>query len=335
MGSSILDLPPELLELILSYERPDLARIVSLSSVCRQFRRPALNLLIPLQIPVSDPILSILSSHCVPIHTLASRSPAMFVKYQILELNLDRLRSADLLANDYLTERRRDELSPHYLQILQHLSSCPATSSLRQLLLNVDLVQSPHDGSFRCLDLVSSFTQLTFLSLSFTQHIELQQRVLQRNDAQYVIKKLTERLKKLKSLYVISCPTDKLVIRSESLERLHIYRSEFAAISELRTPRLRRLMFHESLNAFFHKIQGDYHSKKGASLHRGLFGILYDGCPGLESFNTVDVRGLRDANTSREDWSRYMFMRTWRKYQQGQQPDTAGLVQATHGLQID
>lgn len=323
MSGHILDLPPELLELILGLERPSLSRALSLSSVCRQFRGPALNHPVPLHIPTTDECLQVLSGHRIPIGTLCNHEPAMFVKYQILELNLSRLSSAELLSNDYLTHScNKHELSPHYLEVLAYVAQ-QAGSSLRQLLLNLDLVQNPRDGSYRCLDLVSSFTHLTFLSVSFTQHIELQQRVMRRSDGQYVLKKICERLKNLKSLYITSCPTDKLVLRSDSLERLHIYRSEFAAIQELRTPKLRKLMFHESLREFFNKVQGDYNSRKGRSLHKGLFGVLFDGCPNLEAFNMVDIRGLRDGSTTREDWCRYMFMRTWRKYQQLVQTDVA------------
>ena len=46
----------------------------------------------------------------------------MFVKYQIGRLNLRRLTNAQLVAGDYLAKTNRVELSPHYVEILEHLS---------------------------------------------------------------------------------------------------------------------------------------------------------------------------------------------------------------------
>ena len=116
---SIQDLPPEVLEKILLLLRPDLDRIVGLASVCKVFRVAAFNIPVTVHIPVPDDILEILSVNAIPVETLVNRAPAMFVGDQIRALNLRRLRSAEIDASDYLTNR--GELSPHYV-VSQELS---------------------------------------------------------------------------------------------------------------------------------------------------------------------------------------------------------------------
>ena len=114
----IQDLPPEIVEKILLLLRPDLDRVVGLASVCKVFRVAAFNIPVTLHIPVPDDTLDILSVNAIPVETLVNRAPAMFVGDQIRALNLRRLRSAEIDASDYLTNR--GELSPHYV-VSSHL----------------------------------------------------------------------------------------------------------------------------------------------------------------------------------------------------------------------
>ena len=109
----IQDLPPEILEKILLLLRPDLDQIVGLASICKVFRAAALSVPVTLHIPVPDGTLDVLSGNAIPVESLVNRAPAMFVGDQIRALNLRRLRSAEIDAADYLTNR--GELSPHYV----------------------------------------------------------------------------------------------------------------------------------------------------------------------------------------------------------------------------
>lgn len=101
-------------------------------------------------------------------------------------------------------------------------------SFFRHLMLNVDLVCSTE--SFRSANVVLTFRNLTFLSLNFNQTIELKEKIERTTRGQRMIKTVTDNLKKLKTLYLFYCPTDRLIIHSKSIERLHIYKSEFAGI---------------------------------------------------------------------------------------------------------
>jgi hypothetical protein len=144
---------------------------------------------------------------------------------------------------------------------------------------------------------LSQFSNLVFLSVAFNTKIELQQKVLGRRDGQKMIGKLVYRLRRLNTLYIFNCPTDRLVIHSNSLERMHIYRSEFAAIKELKTPKLRKLMFHshiqEQCNVKSLKQNNDSSSVS-------LFEVLYDGCPALEYFNHANFTRLKPRKMSKE-----------------------------------
>ena len=60
-------------------------------------------------------------------------------------------------------------------------------------------------------------------------------------------------LKHLKTLYLFVCPAQKLALKSDSLEKLAIYRSEFVELRDLDLPKLRVLMVHEGLIELFFK----------------------------------------------------------------------------------
>merc|ERR1712029_1035343 len=93
--------------------------------------------------------------------------------------------------------------------------------------------------------------------MHFTQQIELKQRILgQDSPAQDMIQTVVTNLKKLKQLYIFVCPTQELIVKSDSLEKLCIYKSEFVSIKELKTPNLKSLMFHNGLEEFFRKVSG-------------------------------------------------------------------------------
>ncbi|TRY61069.1 hypothetical protein TCAL_09261 [Tigriopus californicus] len=295
--ASILDLPPEILEDIFQILHPNLIRLTELAQVCSLFRLVAYNIPIGLHIPVNESKFQFLSSRAIPITTLSNREPAMFVKEQILGLNIKRLISAQVVSNDY--QANKLHLSPHYLQILNHLAKW-SQSSLRHLFANLDLLRLNND-QFRCSAIVLSFQNLTFLSIAFNRHIELQQKVLNQTEGGNMIQEICAGLKKLKSLYIFSCPSSQLVIKSPTLEKLHIYKSEFVAFKCLETPSLRKFMFLSNMQEFFRSVRSSYLEEK-SNLHDGLFGLIYDGCPKLDLFNKVDLRTLRKHDLSRDEW---------------------------------
>ncbi len=324
--TSILDLPQEILEAVFTLLSPDLDDLVALSSVCRQFRFACAGvpLRAALHVPVPDPRLDVLSSRGFPVEVLCCREAAMFVGYQIERLNLSRLRTAELVANDYITGRH--ELSPHYVRVLDRVSS-RAAGSLRHLLANLDMKREGPGGlmgDFRCVRLVTSFKNLTFLSVAFTQGIELQQKVTGRDDGQKVLSGIVDGLPKLKSLYIFCCATDRLKLKSESLEKLHIYKSEFAAVRELKAPKLRKFMFHNSLAEYFAKVEANQPGERGGENEGGggggcgeagaLFSILYEGCPELESFNGVNLGCLKGRGLGKAEWCYYAVALCFKKY---------------------
>ncbi len=287
IGTTISDLPLEILELILSFLRLDLAELVALASINRKFREAALRTPLPVRLPLNDKQLQIMAKRRIPVLSLYNREPAMFVKYQVGHLNLQRLQEAQIVAGDYLSRSNMTELSPHYIDIIHHLSNC-SSQSLKTLMLNVDIGQDDR-GRFRCAHMISKFKKLTFLGLHFTAHIELQQRIRGSDCAQSFMAKILDSLDNLKSLYVYSCPVQKLSLRSRSLEKLCIYKSEFLEIEKLDAPNLRVIMFPDGLF-------------KETKLQNGLFEVLYDGCPKLENFNNVRVGDLRSYGLTKEEW---------------------------------
>lgn len=322
---NITDLPPEILETIFCYLQLNLQGLLELAMVCRTFRDVAYSVPVPVKIPLQDKPLQVMREHHIPVSSLCNREPSLFVKYQIGQLNLRRLTHAQLVAGDYLAKTNMVELSSHYLEILEHLTIfCSGT--LKHLMVNVDLLP-PHrqiqdhrrhrpTGSegFRCADLIGKFKHLRFLAVHFTHQIELQQRVLGRNSAQKMLMQIVADLKSLRTLYVFVCPTNELIIHSESLEKLCIYKSEFVHIKELITPNLRSLMFHNGLHEFFRKARED--REMGVKfLNGGLFKVIYQGCPKLDFFNTVYVGVLRPHNLSQEEWAQYALKLCIRKYQ--------------------
>jgi hypothetical protein len=187
-------------------------------------------------------------------------------------------------------------------------------------MVNVDLTIDDKSGFFKCGQLLSQLKQLTFLGLHFTAHIELQEKIRASESSQNFISQnfigvVTSNLKNLKTLYMYSCPVQKLSISSESLQKLCIYKSEFVEINSLNTPKLTTLMFHEGLTGFFKKAKEDREAGVSLDGHLGLFKALYEGCPSIEYFNTVQVGVLRPHNLTKDEWCHYALKLCIKKYQ--------------------
>ena len=118
----LTDLPPEVLEMIFGYLQLNLQGLLELSMVCRLFRDVARRVPVPVKIPLQESQLGVMHQHQIPVSALSNREPSLFVKYQVGQINLRRLTSAQLVAGDYLSKTNRVQLSPHYVEILNHLT---------------------------------------------------------------------------------------------------------------------------------------------------------------------------------------------------------------------
>ena len=126
-------------------------------------------------------------------------------------------------------------------------------------MVNVDLsktIDTDRQAVFKSAEFCGQYMNLTFLSLHFTPQIELNERLEGNETSQKFIQEkfinlILKKLPKLKKLYLHACPIQQLVIKSNTLEKLCIYRSEFLEIKQISAPKLKTLMFHEGLRQFF------------------------------------------------------------------------------------
>ena len=299
MSTEILDLPPEILERIFSYLRLDLLWLTRLAAVCRKFRDTAYRVPINVKIPLTNNELEIFSRHKIPVTFISNMEPSYFVKYQFNQLNLSRLKVAQLISNDYL--RKKYELSPHYIELLEHLAyhSIGTKSSLSHLQINVDLIRE--STSLRCAKIITQFKNLIHLCLHFSPQIELQQRICGKNYAQSFFDEITSILTKLKTLYVIRCPSQNISLKSSSIEKLGLYKSEFLYLKELSAPNLKTFMFQHGLSKLI-----NHASSPEDEIKNNLLDVLYDGCPNLENFNNFPIRG-GIKKLSRKEWNYYVI----------------------------
>ena len=73
------------------------------------------------------------------------------------------------------------------------------------------------------------------------------------DNMQVLLDKILTELTNLKTLYIFVCPAQKLSIKSKSLEKVCIYKSEFVDLRSLDLPNLKVLMLHEGLIELFFK----------------------------------------------------------------------------------
>ena len=190
-------------------------------------------------------------------------------------------------------------------------------------MLNVDLsktIDSDRQAGFKSAYYCGQFTNLTFLSLHFTPQIELNEKLegtdsSQRFIQQQFINQLLKKLPRLKKLYLHSCPIQKLVIHSETLEKLCIYRAEFLDLKELKTPRLKVLMYHEGLRQFFKHFAAKRLAENTRSNDFDVFEVIYDGCPNLQVFNSVPVGSVRHFCSNKKEWCATTLTICHKRYQ--------------------
>lgn len=319
----ITDLPPEILERIFTNLSHDLRCMRRISLVCTHFSRVSVKVPVVVQIPVSEPELSWLQHNSVPVRYLVNFEIAVYVADQIFRLNLHQTRVAKLVGYDY--QSRKCEVTPHYLQIIECLRQ-RSRLSLRRLALNVDLTKG--NRYFKFAEIITSFKNLRSLSLHFSAHIELNQRILKSEDAQNLLNILLANLTSLKTFNIFICPPRKLRLQSESLQELGIYKSDSVEVKCLHLPNLLKLTLHETVADLFRKIMSDRETG-GSHLHRDLLNVVYEGCPSLESLNNVKLSPQLGRGTSRpdkEEWTKLVNKCLVGQYRRMMKDDTRVVI---------
>lgn len=321
----ITSLPPELLEKIFQLLSSDLQCVRNLAEVCTLFQKIACSVrtsqsifdyyLTPqvpvrVHIPVPQPDLSWLVKHSVPVRHLSNYEIAAFVGDQILSLNLSLLRVARLVGYDY--QSRRCEVTPHYLRLVQTVL-LRSRGSLRRLELNVDLSRGRR--YFKFAEILTTYRGLRSLSIHFSAHIELNQRILNNDDAQNFIDLVLVNLPSLTTFNIFICPQRRLRVCSAKLRELGVYKSDGVEISGLDLPSLERLSLHESTVDLFRKILQDRETG-GETMHRSLLSHIYDGCPNLRLLNNLRLpSNLCPPNRlDKREWTRQLNRALVRQY---------------------
>lgn len=297
----IMDLPTEILEKIFTCLSYDLETIKSISRVNSCFQQIGTKIPVIVQIPLSAAHLTWLKRHNVPVRYLFNCEIAAYVCDQIFSLNLCKTKVAKLVGYDY--QSRKCEVTPHYLQIVNFLRR-QANKSLRRLELNVDL--SRNQRAFTFTGIISQFSGLRSLSIHFSAHIELNERILNSIEAQEFIDVILDNLPSLRVFNIYICPPRRLRISSITLREFGIFKSDSVEITKLDLPNLKKLNIHESTADLFRKIISDRESG-GNHLHRNLLALIYDGCPKIRIFNQLRIPAELFQENSRPDkkeWTR-------------------------------
>jgi len=309
---SITDLPPEVLEKIFACLSSDLQTVRSISEVTPAFHQIVCKVPVIVQIPLSEADLGWLKQNCVPVRYLFNCEIAAYVADQIFSLNLRSTRVAKLVGYDY--QSRKCEVTPHYLQIVECVRH-RAQHSLKRFELNVDLSRGRR--FFKFAEIITQFSRLRSLSIHFSAHIELNQRILNSEDAQNFIDIILANLSSLRTFNIYICPPRKLRIFSNTLQEFGVFKSDSVEITKLSLPNLTRLHIHESTADLFRKIMSDRETG-GNNLHRNLLGIIFDGCPRIRVFNQLRIPAeLCSGSTSRPDkkeWTRLVNKALVRQY---------------------
>jgi len=307
---SITYLPPEILEKIFACLSSDIQCMRSISGVCPTFHDVVCKVPVIVQIPLCEADLAWLKHNSVPVRYLFNCEIAAYVADQIFSLNLNNTRVAKLVGYDY--QSRKCEVTPHYLQIVDFVRH-RAQHSLKRLELNVDLSRGRR--FFKFAEIITQFSRLRSLSIHFSAHIELNQRILNSEDAQNFIDIILANLPSLKTFNIYICPPRKLRISSNTLHELGIFKSDSIEITSLNLPHLSRLHIHESTADLFRKIMSDRETG-GHHLHRNLLALIYDGCPRIRVFNQLRIPPDLCSNSrpDKKEWTRLVNKALVRQY---------------------
>lgn len=275
-------LPPEVLEKIFGYLGHNVTSLRSVAGVCLHFHQIACKVGVTVNIPLSEEDLCWLRKYQVSVNQLNNSEISAFVGDQILGLNLGNCRGARLVGYDY--QSRTCEVTPHYLNIVRALV-LDAFKSLKKLELNIDLSKGRRN-QFRFANLLCSFRCLKVLAIHFSAHIELNQRILNNQDAQELLDVVLKHLPTLTTLHIFIWPLRRLRVSSTSLREFALYKCDGVEITNLSLPSLKKIILHGSTTEMFRKILADRETG-GPKMHRNLLSIIYDGCPNLRILNSL------------------------------------------------
>jgi len=290
---TLTDLPPEILVKIFSYLssefhsdgrcESDLCALRGLAEICTVFSNISVQIPVSVKIPIPAESLSWLMTNRVPVHQLNNREITAYVEDHIYGLNLAQLKTCKLVGYDY--QSRKCEVTPHYLGVVRYVTG-KSRAVLKRLELNVDLIRGARH--FRFAEILCSYQRLQSLSVHFSAHIELSQRITNTDEAQHFIDTVLKCLPTLKKFYIFICPPRKLRISSENLLEFGIFKSDSVEIVGLDLPRVKKLHLHESVIDLLRKVLQDREAE-GEDLHRNLLSLIYEGCPNLLSFNEIKL----------------------------------------------
>ena len=151
--------------------------------------------------------------------------------------------------------------------------------------MNVDLSRGRR--SFRFAEILTQFSSLRSLSIHFSAHIELNQRILNNDDPQNMIDVLLSNLPTLRTFNIFICPPRKLHVKSHNLRQFGIFKSDAIELTRLELPSVTSLNIHENVGELFRKIQADRETSGSRHLHRDLLAVIHAGCPALRTLNHV------------------------------------------------
>ena len=309
--TAITDLPPEILERIFLYLSSDIKSLRRLSEVCFVFRAVVTSVPVNVHIPLKEDDLTWLRTFRVPVRSLVNCEIAAYVSDQIFSLNLSRLQVAKLVGYDY--QSKKCEVTPQYWKTVGFICY-KARDCLKRFDLNVDLTRGKI--SYRFAEILTKFRNLKSLSIHFSAHIELNQRILNTEDSQVFIDTLLSNLPDLKTFNIFICPPRTLRISSRNLQELGIFKSDAIEIRKLHLPSLRKLNIHENIVELFRKISADKESA-GVNLHKNLLSVIYEGCPNLRTINRVRLGPELSPwpRLERRLWTRLVNRALVRRYQ--------------------
>ena len=297
LETTIRSLPAEIIDFIFRILDPSVSEVCELSCVSHQFREACKRVKIKTRIPLSEEQLTLIKILRTPVIKLYCDQPAMFVNDQIFSLNLRCLKAAELCSNDYEAANKRI-LSAAYVRMLSFLSET-CGQAMKSLVVNLDLARERWTGQFRCVNILTKFANLTLLSICFNTGIEFEQKVTHSNHGCEVIERIVAGLKHLEILQIRHCPTERLVLRSESLLVLSLFQAEFADFQELATPNLCHLRIWQ-VKTFMMENTSDI---SVADQCDKLFRTLHQGCPNLKTLNNIPLGMTRtELKEGNEQW---------------------------------
>ena len=140
-------------------------------------------------------------------------------------------------------------------------------------------------------------------SISSGRPVELNQRILNSEDAQDLLDIVLKRLPTLTTLNIFIWPLRRLRVSSTNLREFGLYKCDGVEITNLALPSLKKISLHGSTTDLFRKILADRETG-GPKIHRNLLSVVYDGCPNLRVFNSLRLPQILKGHhrPKRQEW---------------------------------